>query len=569
MKKEYFKLKGKSMNLFFMLSLYFLSILVLYSLCQFLNINKALQLIGIISIVIPIVYILIKEKNISLSIIFLLIVTILPLISTKYYDLSIDGNNYHKTAIGFIKNGWNPLYESARDFQKNNSNVVKLSDDSKTDIWIEHYPKASWIIAAVMYSLTGSIEAGKCLAIILSIMLFIITYNILRKILDTKWTIIFTTLLVLNPIVLVQLFTYYVDGIMGICFLIQLLLLFSINPTKKQKATIWISIISISAIFCNLKFTGLMCSGVIAAVFYFYWLIKYKDMKVFKNMTILFSIVYIISIFIVGSNSYVKNTIDHMNPLYPLIGKDKIDIVTTMQPKDYGKMNKLQKLGYSLFSKTENTTYYQKRPTLKLPFRVYRTELDALYIPDARSGGFGPLFALSLILSIIVFIPMFIILIRKEKDKLKYILIPIITTVITMILLGESWWARYIPHFYYLVIGSFILSIYLLKYIRYKKLHIAFNIICLLVVFINVCAFGKVLKDEFFIAINNNKDLVDMKYTDNLQIHFDPEEYGYEYVLKDKGIEYTKTELDDMKNFEYKFEYRLEVRKNEEVSKTN
>ena len=96
MKKEYFKLKGKSMNLFFMLSLYFLSILVLYSLCQFLNINKALQLIGIISIVIPIVYILIKEKNISLSIIFLLIVTILPLISTKYYDLSIDGNNYHK-----------------------------------------------------------------------------------------------------------------------------------------------------------------------------------------------------------------------------------------------------------------------------------------------------------------------------------------------------------------------------------------------------------------------------------------------------------------------------------------
>ena len=30
-----------------------------------------------------------------------------------------------------------------------------------------------------------------------------------------------------------------------------------------------------------------------------------------------------------------------------------------------------------------------------------------------------------------------------------------------------------------------------------------------------------------------------------------------------------KAELDDMKNFEYKFEYRLEIRKNEKVSKTN
>ncbi|MBQ6498053.1 MAG: hypothetical protein IJI58_05005 [Bacilli bacterium] len=561
MKKEFFKLKNKSMTLFFMLCMYFLCILVLYSIFQILNINSVLPLIGIVSIVIPIIYILKKERNIALAIIFLLIVTIIPFLSTKIYDLSIDGNSYHKTAIAYIKNGWNPLYENARDFQKHNSNVIPIDKKSKVDVWIEHYPKASWIYAATMYSLTGCIEAGKALIIILSIMLIIITYNILRKILDKNWSIVFTAFLALNPIVLSQIFTYYVDGIMGICFLIQLLLLFMVDPKKKPDIPLWISIVSICAIFCNLKFTGLMCSGVIAAVFYFYWLIRYKDIKIFKKLTILFSIVYIVSVFLVGSNSYVKNTIDHMNPLYPLIGKNKIDIVTTMQPKDFAKMSKFEKWYYSMFSKTENTNYYQKRPTLKNPFMIYKSELDALYIPDTRIGGFGPLFALSFILSLIVFIPMFIIFMKKEKKNLQYILIPIGTTLITMLLLGESWWARYVPHFYYLVIGSFILSVYLKKYIKHSKFHMTINIICLLVVFINLCIFGRIVKDSIIVAYKNNKDLAELKYTDDLKIYFDDEEYGYQYLLNDKGIKYTKVEMDNQKNFEYKFSWRLEVKR--------
>ena len=559
--KNYFDLKNKSMTLFFMLCMYFLCILVLYSVFQILNINNMLLVIGIVAIIIPIIYILKKERSIILALIFLLIVTFIPFLNTKIYDLSIDGNDYHKTAIAFIKNGWNPLYESARDFQKHNSKVIPINKKSKVDIWIEHYPKASWIYAAVMYNLTGCIEAGKALIVILSIMLLIITYNVLRKILDKNWSIVFTIFLVLNPIVLTQIFTFYVDGIMGICFLIQLLLLFMVDPEEKANMPLWISIISISTIFCNLKFTGLMCSGVIAATFYFYWLFKYKNIKVFKRLTILFTIVYVTSIFLVGSNSYVKNTIDHINPLYPLIGKNKVDIVTTMQPKDFAKMSKLEKWYYSMFSKTENTTYYQNRPTLKYPFIVYSSEVKQLYIPDTRIGGFGPLFALSFILSIIVFIPMFIILIKNEKDKMKYVLIPIITTLITMVLLGESWWARYVPHFYYLIVGVFILSVYLKKYVKYKKLHIMFDVLCLLVLFINLCFFLKVVKDNIISAHNNNRDLAEMKYIEDLKIHFADEEYGYQYLLNDKGINYTKVEIDNQDNFEYKLSWRLEVKK--------
>lgn len=51
---------------------------------------------------------------------------ILPFLYNKTYDLTVDGNSYHKTAIAFIKNGWNPYYESSTDFQERNSDIVKF-----------------------------------------------------------------------------------------------------------------------------------------------------------------------------------------------------------------------------------------------------------------------------------------------------------------------------------------------------------------------------------------------------------------------------------------------------------
>ena len=149
---------------------------------------------------------------------YLFLVVALPFFSAKTYDLTYDGNAYHKTAIAFMKEGWNPLYESARDFQQDHTTVIPINEKSKVDIWIEHYPKATWIIGALMYNLTDNIEAGKAVTIILTIMVLILSYNILSKIFSKKWTIIFSLLLTLNPIVLGQFFSYYLDGLLGICF---------------------------------------------------------------------------------------------------------------------------------------------------------------------------------------------------------------------------------------------------------------------------------------------------------------------------------------------------------------
>lgn len=560
---------NESMNLFFMLCTYFLSVLVLFSVLQVLNIIN-LTLIQIISIITPIGLYFILDKKVTIKKriviigLYLLILLGLPFISNKTYDLTIDGNAYHKTAIAFIKNGWNPLYENAKDFQKTNDKVIKLPDDNNQDLWIEHYPKATWILAANIYNMTSNIESGKCITWIFIIMLIIISYNCLRKILDKKWSIIVALLLALNPIVLPQIFSYYVDGIMGIMFTIELLLLMLLNVKEKIDIKTYISLISICAIFVNLKFTGLLCSGVIAAIYYFYNLIinrKDKEfLTIFKRLTILFVIVFSTSIFIVGSNSYIRNTIDHKNPLYPLIGKDKVDIITTMQPKSFKDKSDIEKFFISIFSKTDNITY-ENEPVLKIPFRIYRSEIRQFEAPDVRIGGFGPLFALIFISEIIIGIYLFIIFYKKEKQNIKYILLPVLSILISMILIGESWWARYVPQFYLITIGVLVLLIYLRKY-NNKKIFKITSICYLLLLLANmgIFAINNYLELEMF--NNIRRDINVLKETDNLKLKATiPDLFGYYYMLRENEVKFEIIDSVEEDNYNFMCEWKIQVLK--------
>lgn len=572
--KKEFKLTS-SMTLFVMLACYFLLVLLLFTVFELLKIENTLGLIQIISVIIPIIVFLYQKKEKSKDMlviigIYLFILLVVPFIYNKTYDLTVDGNSYHKTAIAFIKNGWNPIYETSRKFQENNNNVVKIEENTKLDLWIEHYPKATWIVAATIYNMTGNIESGKCITLILSIMLFIITLNILRKILDKKWSYIISTLVVLNPVVLSQFFTYYVDGIMGILFLIEVLLLFLVNPKEKTNIWLWICLISICTIFTNLKYTGLLCSGVIAATFYFYWLLKYRKdkefTKIFKRVTINFIIVFVTAIFFVGSNSYVKNTIDHHNPLYPIIGKDKVDIITTMQPKSFKTKNMIEKFTISLFSKTENVVYGVKEPQLKLPIRVYRSEIGELYAPDVRIGGFGPLFALIVIVTIPILIYSVIKIIKKEKTSAPYIYLPAIAIIVSSILVGENWWARYVPQLYLFPVGTILALIYIRKY-KETKLNKIITLVSLVLICLNISTYGYINIKQLQSFCEVTKDIKEMKNTKDLKLKLTGARdlYGYYYTLNDNGVKYTIKEDITEKNMRYKYSWRIGVETNEEV----
>jgi len=194
-------------------------------------------------------------------------------------------------------------------------------------------------------------------------------------------------------------------------------------------------------------------------LYYFIQKIRKKEIKELIGLSAKFVVIVLVSLLLVGSNSYVKNLIDHKHPLYPLMGEGKSDIMVGLQPASFDNMSAIEKNFYSLFSKTANIGAFNNRePELKVPFTVQYDELLE-HGEDTRIGGYGVLFSGIFIVSTIILIIALIIVLKNKKSKelIKYG-IPILTTFLIMFIISDSWWARYSPQLFMLpLIALFIL----------------------------------------------------------------------------------------------------------------
>ena len=431
-----------------------------------ISINKYTFLTSLALTYILSTIILVKKKNnikkIGLTILtFSLILLSTILISANTYDLSWDGNSYHKAAIGELKNGWNPLYEGIEDFNMSEDNILKLAGTH--DIWCNHYAKGQWIFAANVYSITNNIESGKCINLLAMVSVLLISLSYFISKINVILGILISLLLAINPITLMQMFTYYNDMLIYSFIIILLICMQNIIENKNIKTNYLLLFFSI-CILINIKFTGLAYAGFIMVIYYIYIIFK-KQLreKNIKFMTFLGIISVIIGIFLIGSSTYVKNFIDHGHPLYPLFGENKQDIMTSNQPAIFSQMNRIEKFIYANFSKSQNlTAYQQENPTLKIPLTYTEAELYQLSIPDLRIGGFGVLFGGILIISIIVIIIGLYFLYFKNKKLFAQIGIIIGTITLLILILDESWWARYMPQLYVVPIVA-ILILYIFK----------------------------------------------------------------------------------------------------------
>jgi len=158
-----------------------------------------------------------KIQCIIASIIAIIVFAISIYICSHTYDTTWDGNTYHKLAIGMLKDGWNPVYQSAESFINDDVTNIGIEDDGRNSIWIEHYPKASWIFSANIYSVTNNIESAKIINILIMYVAFGIIINYLYKKTNIIFSFLISLLVCINPISIVQAFSYYIDGLMGLC----------------------------------------------------------------------------------------------------------------------------------------------------------------------------------------------------------------------------------------------------------------------------------------------------------------------------------------------------------------
>ena len=144
--------------------------------------------------------------------------------------------------------------------------------------------------------------------------------------------------------------------------------------------------------------------------------------------------------FVFGKNPYVFNIFENGHPFYPFFGRGDFPKITmtATTPPEFLKANPAANLAASIFSRSCD---WPPQSTLKAPWQIGRNEWSAFEEPDVLTGGFGPLFAAALVLSLAL----------MGIGVWKGGAAPWTAAAVILIIIGSvlpvsaCWWARYAP----------------------------------------------------------------------------------------------------------------------------
>ena len=340
------------------------------------------------------------RKSIIFYLVFITLLCILFSVNTV--DLSWDGNTYHKTTAGMLKEGWNPIYAVFDDL----ANRSGLFSQTKWPTWFDAYPKASPIIGACLYALTGNIESGKLFTLMTCISGSMICYALCTNfvyVINKKLLFCLVLLLFFNPISITQMVTYYNDAflwsLLFITFFCCLSLSYPLKTLPKNK--LWLTIFMCIGIGLNLKFSALLYFAIVCFFFFVFWIYRCvieKNYIFATRITLFFVASLVFALIFLGSTSYIKNQVLHNNPLYTVIGENKTEVVDLQTPKSIQSMSHIERFGVSLFSVSSN--YRGESYDLKVPFTIRKSEASEKWI-ETRLGGWGVLFSGTIVFSLI------------------------------------------------------------------------------------------------------------------------------------------------------------------------
>lgn len=361
-----------------------------------------------------------------------------------FYDYSWDGRAYHQIGIYYLANDWNPIYLQMEE-------VPHLAQFLSHQIWVEHYLKFAEITQSCVYMALGNIESGKAINYLFVFGAFCYGVAVLGRFKNINLAIIILLvfLAVFSPVVMAQIGTYYIDGLLGVAILFVLFAMFDLDSAISVKKCAIFSLALLAT--ASIKLTGIAYAGIIG-IAYLCYKIYCKDFKsakfIFASGAIALALIVICNI-----NPLVTNQLQHGHFGYPLMGKDKIDIIASQQPQNFKDNNAFEKLTKSLFGKTQNIGS-NGTSTLKIPFIKYSDE--RLGDTDTRVGGFGYFFSGIILLCF----AMVVLNIRRFYNKNFIFYFGVVCA--SILINPEMWWARYVPQMWILpfivIIFSYFIS---------------------------------------------------------------------------------------------------------------
>jgi hypothetical protein len=355
------------------------------------------------------------------------------------YDFSGDGQWYHLPAVLGLAEGWNPL--TAPQLADWNAGFER--EVGSAAVYVQHYAKGAWIVAAAAYRATGLIEATKVFNLLYALAAYLVTAHFLRRIgLSRLWACAIALATAANPVVLYQMHSFFVDGqLAGLCTLLAVL---SLEWFREPRSPTLVLVGACIVLLANVKFTGLVYAislggGLVALASLGGWSRQAGRYAAAGLVSVA------IAVLVVGYQPYVTNYRAHGNPFYPALARDAAAEAATKRqfeiwaPPQFMAMGRLEKLTRSLFAESAGA---EAMPRWKAPFTVSKGELYIFFNTEPRYGGFGPLFGSVLAVTLVGYLFAARVMARRVWTAGAALAL---LMALSALLNPEAWWARLSP----------------------------------------------------------------------------------------------------------------------------
>lgn len=345
--------------------------------------------------------------------------------------LGRDGDAYYQLAIDSLVGGWNPITGA------NTPQAVAVENR------IYAFGKAAWFYGALLAQ-QGSPHFAKALSPYLSILNTCLFFAVFRKwSLPAVLAALFALALAFHPTSISQVFTFYVDGIVGSALI--LLVIAALDWMRgEDRVAAWLLAAGTTLAACT-KLNGLAHAGILW-VFFLAAAARTKQLLPRRRSVGTAVGAAVLGCAIVGYTPYFENLRAHGNPFHPMLtfgGPKVYDYERNDQvPEGLVGRSHLAKFYKSLSSEVGGM-HAGYAP--KFPLWVSGFEIRMLKLPDPRVSGFGPWFFASLLASLLL-------LASVWKSKARSPLLTGLTALtwacaLSGIFCPESWWTRFIPQF--------------------------------------------------------------------------------------------------------------------------
>lgn len=458
------------------------------------------------------------------------------------YDRTWDGSAYHRTAIGLLAEGWNPLKQTSVDFV----NKMGLSEHFTQGplLWSEVYPKASWYISAAIYVVTGNIECGKAYTLIFAFVTICIFYQFFcdrgyKKIKSAVLSLIAG----INPMVLAQCQSFYIDGMTGCILMLLILESYSLvenaisqkNHNKEQLCLIT----SLIVFGCNLKFSTFGFCAITCIVCYLYLcFIYWNDKKKVFLYTLYYAMCALFSVIYVGATPYLTNIIRYGDPFYGFTGMmNGADLELQFGIVGLGKSGRAL---VSLMGKMSHGCYTTLQDVLKIPFTFYKDELDYYSYVDLRVSGSGIFFSGILITCLVVII-YYMIKIDKSKIIKSFIVANIGLIFFELLAFEGTYQIRYVSHIYIICVYALALCFNPKMKSKNKSSYFTIGVVLCTITFLNAMPWIQLIYERTKSGFTYRKELcILQEQSEMTPIHlayYHKDFSGLQFDLKDSKIE--------------------------------